>query len=55
MENDSTLVSKVVAEVFDSPIWSANLAKLEPCAHLGDTARRAIRSAGAVMLARDLQ
>ncbi len=36
------------------PRESAKLAGVEPRAYLGEAARRAIRSAGAVSLARDL-
>ena len=40
---------------FYSLIESAKLAGVEPRAYLGEAARRAIRSPGAVTLARDLK
>ncbi len=44
-----------VAALFYSLIESAKLAGVEPRAYLGEAARRAIRSPGAVTLARDLK
>jgi hypothetical protein len=44
-----------VAALFDSLIESPKLAGVEPRACLGEAARRAIRSLGAVTLARDLK
>ena len=44
-----------VAALFYSLIESAKLAWVEPPAYLGEAARRAIRSRGAVTLARDLK
>ena len=44
-----------VAALFYSLIESAKLAGVEPRAYLGEAAGRAIRSPGAVMLARDLK
>ncbi len=43
------------AALFYSLIESAKLARVEPRAYLGEVARRAIRSPGAVTLARDLK
>ena len=43
-----------VAALFYSLIESAKLCGVEPRAYLGEAARRAIRSPGAVTLARDL-
>jgi hypothetical protein len=44
-----------VAALFYSLIESAKLAGVEPRAYLGEVARRAIGSPGAVTLARDLK
>ncbi len=44
-----------VATLFYSPIESVKRAGVEPRAYLGEAARRAIRSPGAVTLARDLK
>jgi hypothetical protein len=44
-----------VAAFFYSLIESARLAGVEPCAHLGEAARRAIRNSGTVTLPRDLK
>ncbi len=46
--------TRVVA-LFYSLIESAKLAGMEPRAYLGEASRRAIRSPGAVTLARDLK
>ncbi len=44
-----------VAALFYSLIESAKLAGVEPRAHLGEAARRAIRNPGTVTLPRDLK
>jgi hypothetical protein len=49
------LYGQIAGNTFYSPIESAKLAGVEPRAYLGDATRRAIRSPGAVTLARDLK